>query len=653
MVLRKEFEKIIGNELFFKELATKQFIGNININRSNVKKVLSERSKRIRRVINETNVLIDEHVMPFLNDPTSISKEEVIEFQEFAEKLSGYRESVDTGLSYDIRSALIEYSEFIKDDELYIHNMFYKGLALFYLDRYIFKPEMSECYGKVLAFSDRYEEFSTDTRNLINRAHGNYYISVADHDVEEIHRRYDIASNFWENVGRKFDPDFPWEAYEHNLHENVCSTTITILRSDHAYRVKERHKKKLLESAEFLYDKSMNNEDIQSNDFTSVQVKHIYYFETAKYYNKVTTNKHFLQKLYELYKQGTNDYDYDDLYKKIHISALYLYYLSHDPPEELSEKKQDEIICEIEKDVLKYIESIPDNVSQSHVTMMIANFALGSQHIFNDTTYLKLLLSLTVFRHLPTYVHSVMVAKISYIITEYLIKYMPDVLVGLPGVKTVEDVKKQSDEILKFVWYCGLIHDIGKIVYSHLVSFYVRKLNDKEFQMIKEHSSKADNFIKPTHNFEADAVTIKSIQKATSIHLAENQELFTYFSDIAFGHHKSYDGKFGYPPDFDNLASPVKVVIDIISIADSIDAATDSVGRSYANEKFLSDMEEDLLSQIHTRYNPTVTKAIFENKELYDAIDNAINEYRYDVYYSCFSENDFSKTMIPPQEDTF
>ncbi len=640
--------------MFFKELATKQFVGNININRDNVKDVLSKRSKKIRRIINETNVLIDEHVTPFLNDPTSISRQEAEEFQDFAEKLSGYRESVDTGLSYEIRNALIEYSEFIEDDELYIHNMFYKGLALFYLDRYIFKPEMSECYAKVLSFSDRYEEFSTDTRNLICRAHGNYYISVADYDIDEIYRRYDIAGDFWENVGRKFDPDFPWDAYEHNLHENICSTTITILRADgHAHKVKDVHKKRLLESAKLLYDKSMNNEEVQSNDYTSVQVKHIYYYETAKYYNKIITVTQFLQKLYELYKQGSDDYDYDDLYKNIQISALYLYYLSHDPPKELSEKEQDEIILEIEKDVLKYIENIPENVSQSHVTMMIANFALGSQHVFNYTTYLKLLLSLTVFRHLPTYVHSVMVAKVSYIITEYLIKYMPEILVGMPGINTVEDVKDQADEILKFVWYCGLIHDIGKIVYSHLVSFYVRKLNDKEFQMIKEHSSKADNFIKPTHNYETDEMMIKSVKNAASAQLANNQELFACFSDIAFGHHKSYDGKFGYPPDFDNLASPVKVIIDIVSIADSIDAATDSVGRSYATEKFLSDMEEDLLSQIDTRYNPIVTKAIFENKELYDAIDGAINEFRYDVYYSCFSDNDFSKTMIPPEEATF
>ncbi len=651
--MKEAFEKIIENELLFKELATKQFSDNAGVSRENVKDVLTEKSKKIRKIINETNVLIDEFVTPFLKNPTNISKEAALEFQEFAEKLSGYKESVDTGLSYEIRSALVEYSLYAEDDELYIHNMFYKGLALFYLDRGIFKPEMSECYKAVLSFSDRYAQFSKPIRNLIARAHGNYYISVAGYDIDEIYRRYDKARYFWDNVGCKVDPDFPWDAYSQNMHENICSSTISILRSEHSHKVREEYKKRVFESAEFLYNLNMEKEVIYSNDYTSVQVKHIYYYEAAKYYNGLITSTEFLQTLYGIYKQAKNEYNYDDLYKKLHISALYLYYLSRDPPDGITKKEQDRISFEMEKDVLEYIQNIPDNISQAYVTTMIANFALGSQHVFNDTTYLKLLLSMTVFRHLPTYVHSVMVAKISFVVTEYLIKYMPDILIGLPGIITAEDVKNKSSEILKFVWYCGLIHDIGKIVFSHLVSFYVRKLNDKEFQMIKEHSSKADNFIKPTNNFEMDLVTVEPAEKVVSMHVTNDRDLFDCFSDIAFGHHKSYDGKFGYPPDFDNVASPVRVIIDIISIADSIDAATDSVGRSYASEKFLSDMREDLLSQINTRYNPTVTKAIFENQILYDAIDRIISEFRYDVYYSCFSSNDFSNTMYSPNESTF
>ncbi len=650
--MKKEFEKIIENELAFKELATKQFSKDATVTRSNVKEVLIDKSKRIRKIIDETNNIIDEYITPFLKDPTDISKQKALEFQKFAQALSGYRESIDTGLSYDIRHALTQYAKHVNDEELYIHNTFYKGLALFYLDRSIFKKEMSVCYEEIISFANRYEEFNEETRNLITRAHGNYYISVPDNDIDECYRRYDVAEKFWNDIAKKKDPDFPWASYFFNLHENLCSTTLSILRSKNAYRVTKEHKKRMLESAEYIQS-MVNLGDVQTNDYTSVQIRHRYFIEAARYYNKKISTMEFLDTLYSFYKQAKNENTYDDLYRKVHISALYLYYVYQDPPKELSKKEREKIVLEMERDVLRYIESLTGEISQAHTTTTIAGFASVSRHIFNDITYLKLLLSMTVFRHPPTYVHSVVVAKISHVITEYLIKHSPEQLIGLPNINTVEDVKNQADEILKFVWYCGLSHDIGKILYSHLVSFYVRRLNDKEFIMIKEHPSKADNFINPTNNFEADSVTIREDKKIGEEQKATEKELFDCFSDVAFGHHKSYDGKFGYPADFDNLASPVKVIIDIVSIADSIDAATDSVGRSYADEKFLSDMKDDLLSQIYTRYNPEVTKAIFKNQELYDVIDNIISEYRYDIYYSCFSDDDFSQTMGAPTQRMF
>ncbi len=652
--MKDQFAKIIEHELRFKEMATKQFMADSSVNRSNVKQYLANHSKEIRRVIHTTNQIIDQYVAPFLKDPGAVSKEQALQFQDFAAQLSGYRESIDTGLAYDIHHALTEYALEHNDDKIYIHNMFYKGLTLFYLDRLIFKPEMSECYSKVIAFADRYVHCDRASRNLIARAHGNYYISVNNSDIDEIYRRYDRAEYFWNHIGCRVDPDFPWHAYIQNLHENLCSTTITTLRSgQYNHTVKDWQRKRLLQSAQYLYSLNMKNSYAPNHDYTSLEIKHIYFLHAAKYYNGLMDCGQLLDTFYDLFKQAKNDYSYDDLFKKLHVSALYMHYLAADPPQDAGHKKLQNIAIAMEEDVLKYVENIPDTVSGAHVTGMITNFAIGSKQYLNYNSYLKLLLSMTVFRHIPTYAHSVMVAKMSYTIVEYLIKYMPKTLIGLPGVNSEQDVIDKKQEILNFVWYCGLIHDIGKIVYSHLVSFYVRRLNDKEFYMIKQHSIKAEDFINIDLNSGFDNMILEVAQNATSMKLEDNPALFACFSDIAFGHHKSYDGKFGYPEQFNNLTSPVRTIIDIISITDSIDAATDSVGRSYASEKFLSDMEDDLLSQIDTRYNPIITKAIFENRELYDAIDDILNEYRYDIYYSCFTTDDLSTTMLPPTKGMF
>ena len=40
-----------------------------------------------------------------------------------------------------------------------------------------------------------------------------------------------------------------------------------------------------------------------------------------------------------------------------------------------------------------------------------------------------------------------------------------------------------------------------------------------------------------------------------------------YYHDTTLGHHKWYNGKGGYPNDFDNTKSPYRFMIDIITRA--------------------------------------------------------------------------------------
>ncbi len=228
--MNKYFEKIIENEILFSNLAAKQFSNTENISRENLKNDLGARSSEIRRVISETNKIIDNHITPYIKNPSLLNNELVVEFEELAEKLSGYKENLDTGLSFEMRTAITEYAKSIGDENMFIKNMFFKGLTLFYLDTSLFKPEMSECYEIIISYGDRYEEFDKATRNIIVRAFGNYYISLPNNEIDERFRRFDLAIDFWTNTAQKVDPDFPWNAYFNNVHDNLCSSVISALR---------------------------------------------------------------------------------------------------------------------------------------------------------------------------------------------------------------------------------------------------------------------------------------------------------------------------------------------------------------------------------------------------------------------------------------
>ncbi len=361
--MQKAFEELIKNEILFAELASEQFANKDDITRENIKEILTMRGKIVRDVISSTNALIEEYITPFLKNPESLTHEYALELEELAEKLSSYKESIDVGLCCDIREALTVYAKHTNNDEMYIKNMFFNGLALFYLDRYIFKPRMSDCFDKVIEYSDRYTEFSPEIRNLIVRAYGNSYISVANLEINEIFRRYDRAIDFWDNTAKKVDPDFAWDAFHLNICENICSTTMSIMRSAKKETVKDVHKQRFFEASNILYAKLLEDKNVITNDYTSGQSRFVYYYYAAKYYNNLITSEDLLTILLNIHKQADNDYNYDDLYKKLHIAGLYLYYLHFDPPPGYTKKDQEQIAKEIEADVFSYVESIPQKMS--------------------------------------------------------------------------------------------------------------------------------------------------------------------------------------------------------------------------------------------------------------------------------------------------
>ncbi len=643
--------KLLKNETMFVELASKQFSDSTDITKFNIKDVLQSRGKAIREIIDETNAIINEHIKPYMKNPKSLTKELACDLEELASALSSYKANIDTGLACDLRQILTDYYKDI-DDESYVRNMFYKGLSYFYLDLSLFKYKMDECYEEVISFSPRYSEFSKETRNLIARAYGNSYISLPRINITEIYERYDRALDFWQTTVKEVDPDFPIDAYIRNLHENLCSTTIANLRSNLDI-ITDYHKERLLQSASELEKFFLKNKKHNSYDYTSTELKTLNFLATSKYYNNLITLDELINLLYDIYKQADDSYTYDNLYRKLHISSLLLFYLNKILTKSASSSLHAIVIKDIEEDVFNYLMHIPNDLSRSHVAMLTTNFAVGSNFLFDDYSYLKTVLSMTVFRHPPTYAHSVMVAKIAFVIVEYIAKYHPEELVGLPGFNHVDDIEKNISEIMLFVWFSGLLHDIGKIKYSHLVSFYVRSLNDNEFELIKQHTNCSKSFMKSTPDFSEATVLFEAFNSSTNLYFSHNPELFSCFADIAMGHHKSYDGTFGYPEEFDILSSPVKIIIDVITIADSIDAATDSIGRNYAHEKSLECLKDEVLSQTGTRYSPFVADLVFNNEELYNKIHDILENFRYDVYYSSLEIKNLQETITPPNMELF
>lgn len=138
----------------------------------------------------------------------------------------------------------------------------------------------------------------------------------------------------------------------------------------------------------------------------------------------------------------------------------------------------------------------------------------------------------------------------------------------------------------------ALVYDIGKLHFVDEVNLQSRSLEEWEKQRVRQHTQMGYDLLKKL-GFEE------------------------VYCDIARGHHKYYDGKSGDPADYDNTASEARFLTDLIKICDSLDAATDDIGRIYRKKKQFSEFMAELKFGAGHHYNPDIAAVIEENSELY------------------------------------
>lgn len=213
------------------------------------------------------------------------------------------------------------------------------------------------------------------------------------------------------------------------------------------------------------------------------------------------------------------------------------------------------------------------NYQINYCVLMLVNSA---SNIVDFDFFKSTVLNATVFANKALYVHTMMVKEICTIILKYILEHDPQYLDGVGGYD-LEYCKEHKDRILGLMENCALFHDIGKYFCLDYVSNASRNLTDDEFEVIKAHPA---NFSK-IYQGKMDA-------EVECIH------------DCALLHHLWYNECGGYPKGKHTKNKPF---VNILSIADSIDAATDHIGRPYGLGKTLEQLMEEFDRMRDTRYS--------------------------------------------------
>ena len=220
---------------------------------------------------------------------------------------------------------------------------------------------------------------------------------------------------------------------------------------------------------------------------------------------------------------------------------------------------------------------------------------------------------LNVATQVTTYAHSLHVAMIAQKLMEGILAYQPELVKGVLGERRNGKVFWDTKKCMDFIFEAAMYHDIGKNAIISVVNNDFRPLTDGEFAIIKKHPALGAELLKIAPS------------------------LYEKFRDTTLGHHKWYNGKGGYPEDFDNTKSPKRILIDIITLSDCMQAATERIGRNYKSGKNFDRVMEEFRRDAGTRYNPDLVNFIDAHQDVARDLAALINEGWVDIYFDIYS----------------
>lgn len=521
--------------------------------------------------------------------PENLTDAEAAEWFQFACQLvDGYKQA-DLGLAHQLHKRLLRRARAIGRWEDILEELYYCGLTLYYLnsmvnsaDQNVYYDEIREYFEEGASFLPSFASLDSKSRAYILRCLGNIHLGYPSFVPEtaktvdpEIYRNqlecFDRAYAVMTDPElRAIDPGLAWDDYIYALH--FCRTgLLSLIRVDGGTpEICEQ----VYESAHFVYQRQ---EQAAKGRRLALSARTIYVYAAACYHSGRISCEELLETLLnEAERPDEGDGTANRIYRHLSLVTYLRYYMQHCPQE--SRARFASRVRQAELHSHAYVREMPLTDYFSQAVFYMRNNVMVSLAADNTTATEKrsALMRWFLACHRPTYIHSLMVAWLTRTLLKRLIEQNPGILhEDVAGCwRGTEDV----DALLVAAGEAALYHDVGKLCLLDIVSNYGRRLTDEEFALIQLHPVIGRWMLGGIQGMELCA-------------------------EAALNHHRHYDELGGYPRHSDGRgASLCNLLTDIVTIADSLDAGTDNVGRSYAKGKTFPALIEELREGRDTRY---------------------------------------------------
>ena len=531
-----------------------------------------------RRIYAENSRILNENLYKYKNN------NELIDDSVKEELLNSAREmassSLDRPLSCEICELLQKRALQTNDRLLFFQSTCGIVDSLFNMDINLFNGRMHDELSKILEYRNIFFDLSLEEKKIFHESLSLYFINIKNknrgENYREILETFEEIIKFWTNPRvQEATPSLELPSFVNKLRWDLLEL-IGDMR--HFNKMPKDVSLAVYDAGNALYEAL--GEELLSH-FAHLQ----FFYHAAKFHLGKEDATDLLDRIESLVEPLPDDpYGGESLYRVFIIGSFYANYVKYDDTE-----KRRFVVKKINERMIKYIVSVPNSCRLKDVNISMKHAIYYLLPFLNEEESIKLIQIFILYRHLPTYVHSKMVNRISQVILKKSLDMNLDLFKGYENNIVSDETREKKLSFL--VERSCLIHDIGKISCLETVSRTGRKLTDREYEIIKSHPLKGVSII-------------------------DNTNINNVYVEVTKYHHTWYANTGGYPYCDEYL--PINDVIDLIAIADSIDAATDCYGRTYSKEKSLKEVVEELKAGAGTRYSGQFVDLLNERDVLAD-----------------------------------
>lgn len=543
-------------------------------------------------------------------DPASLIETDIQGLSAFAGRLFNYANSEDMGVAFKVHQLLLAAARSREDVPMIVRELYYTGITLHYMNVRdegtginLLGDAIQVYFTEAAESMSRYEQLDRNTRQYLIRCVGNTRLGMSRGTHAESCRYLERFRRAMEVIQsahyHALDPEFPWESYIYSMHMDRM-TLLTHLRQEEDPEVARQ----VLESAEYIWTHKKKH---KGPDARLQNWRVPYFYAAARYHAGVGSLEDVVKILLESAGSvAQDDYSAEAINRKLVLAAYLSVYAER--LDDAGAQRYRATVEQVRRSAYQYLEQMP--ASQYPRVVSSAAWELSKISSSSDETANSRMLGSILAGHKPTYVHSLMVAELTRALLHRQIETRPETLVGLLGCRSAAEVQARREEFCQTAYECGLYHDLGKCAVLMYIDNNARRLLDEEFFCIQSHPG---------------------IGAAILNRMGCGRTL----APAALYHHCYYNGKGGYPNDVPSCPAEIKGIVDALSVADSLDAATDNIGRCYNLAKPFHALLEELRAQSGTRYAPNVV-ALFEDERFCQQLAENTDAERKRVYLQVY-----------------